>query len=454
MNTKIARAGKALKGPVKKKLSAGYVMASGAHSLAFGLLWDRVAGAKLSRSAISNAAKKYAASTYVALPAVDNKRVIGLLADSATVEKEASRKGAVSAAALLATAYPGIANAVFGVALPGGKVAFMGFRSGAPLIGFDRIVSREVLDELTADFLKEFDEISAPSVQFYGAADIFVGRTVNDFDVEWFDTLPKRTVSAARLCRAKAPTALLIAIVAAAGLAYGATEWYADYQRASLKKAVPVAVDPQVLYEKSATEYLATAVAGQITAAPMTDKINRLPLYHQGWRLEKASCTPDTCTLSWTNSDGGTYQSFASSPLPGVPVYQTAYKEGMTGLETTFTVKNDAPKGFRMAELPKQDQFVLFFGSKAQEMKGAGLAITLVKGAVVAMPTAPAGAPPITEAELKEKVVEGTWSMTGDWTFYQALASLPGNMTVEKVEVSVSGDSMAMSVMGKYYVKN
>lgn len=454
MNTKVARAGQALKAPVKKKQSAGYVAAAGAHSLAFGLLWDRVAGAKLSPRAISNAAKKYAASSYVALPAVDNKRAIGLLADSATVEKGASRKGAVSAAALLATAYPGIANAVFGVALPGGKVAFMGFRSGAPLIGFDRIVSREVLDELTADFLKEFDELSAPTVAFYGAADIFVGRTVNSFDIGWFDALPKKTIASARLRRAKAPIALLIALVAAAGLAYGAMEWYADYQQASMKKAAPVVVDPQALYETSANEYLATAVAGMLTAAPMTDKINRLPLYHQGWRLEKASCTPETCTLSWNNSDGGTYQSFASSPLPGVPDYQTAYKEGMTGLETTFTVTNDAPKGFRMSELPKQDQFVLFFGSKAQEMKAAGLAINLVKGAVVAMPTAPAGTPPITEAVLQEKVVEGTWSMTGDWTFYQALASLPGNMTVEQVEVGVSGDSMAMSVTGKYYVKN
>jgi hypothetical protein len=208
-----------------------------------------------------------------------------------------------------------------------------------------------------------------------------------------------------------------------------------------------------VLYEKSANEYLSAATAGTLTAGPMTDKINHLPMYHQGWALGMASCTPDTCTLSWTNSDGGTYQSFAASPLPGLPQYETAYKEGMTGLETTFTVKNDAPKGFHMADLPKQDQFVLFFGSKAQEMKRAGLTITLDKGAVVAMPTAPSGTPPITESVLKEKVVEGTWTMTGDWTFYQALASLPGNMTVEKLDVGVTGESMAMTVTGKYYVK-
>lgn len=454
MNTKVARAGQAAKAPAKRKQTSGYIASVGQHSVAFGMLWDRIAGAKLSRPAISKAANKYSASSYVALPAADNKRAIGLLADSAAVDKGASRKGAISAAALLALAYPGIANAVFGVGLPGGKVAFMGFRAGAPLIGFDRIVSREVLDELTADFLKEFDEQTAPTVVFHAAADVFAGRTVEEFDIEWFSNHPKKTLAAARVRRAKAPTVLLLAIVLAAGLAYGGLEWYADHQQASLKKAAPVVVDPQALYEKSANEYLATAVAGMLTAGPMTDKINRMPLYHQGWRLEKASCTPKTCALSWTNSDGGTYQSFASSPLPGLPEYQTAYKEGMTGLETTFTVKNDAPKGFRMAELPKQEQFVLFFGSKAQEMKAAGLAITLVKGAVVAMPTAPVGAPPITEAVLKEKVVEGTWTMTGDWTFYQALASLPANMTVEQVEVGVSGDSMAMSATGKYYVKN
>ena len=81
-----------------------------------------------------------------------------MLADSAVVERGASRKAAASAAALLAIAYPGVDNAVFGLALPGGKIAFIGFRAGAPLIGFDRLVGNDVLDELTADFLKEFDE--------------------------------------------------------------------------------------------------------------------------------------------------------------------------------------------------------------------------------------------------------------------------------------------------------
>lgn len=453
MNTKVARTSPIVKPAAKKRLPTGYVASVGELSIAFGMLWDRIAGAKVPRSAISKAATKYSASSYVSLPLKDGKRSVGLLADTAGVEKGASRKGALSAAALLAVAYPGIDNAVFGLELPGGKIAFMGFRSGAPLIGFDRIVGSDVLNELVADFLREFDEQSAPTVVFHGASDVFPGRTVEEFDSEWFTTIPKKVLATARLRRAKAPTALVIASVLVLLAAYSGLNMYDEHQRESLKKAKPVAQNPQVLYEKSVTEYLAAATRASLTAGAMTDKVNRLPLFHQGWRLEKASCTPETCTLSWTNSDGGTYQSFAAAQLPGVTTYQTAYKEGMTGLETTFTVNNDAPKGFQMATLPKQDQFVLSFGTKAQQMKAAGVAITLDKGAVVAIPTAPAGTPPITEASLKEKVVEGNWTMTGDWTFYQALASLPTNMTVELLEVGVSGDSIVMSVKGKYYVK-
>jgi hypothetical protein len=454
MSTTVSRAGAMAKPAVKrKKQSSGYVASLGDHSIAFGMLWDRMSGAKISRSAVSKAAAKYSASSYVALPAKDGKRSIGLLADSALVERGASRKAAASAAALLAIAYPGLDNAVFGLALPGGKIAFIGFRTGAPLIGFDRLVGNDVLDELTADFLKEFDEQSAPTVQFHGTPDIFPGRSVVEFDGDWFDSLTKKAVASARLRRAKAPTALIVGAVLAAVAAYAALTVYDQHQQESIKKVAPVVQDPQVVYNKSATEYLSAATAGSYTAGPMTDKINALPMFHQGWRLDKASCTPESCTLTWSNSDGGTYLSFAGASLPGITKYETNYKEGMTGLETTFEIKNSAPKGMRIADLPKQDQFIVNFGSQAQEMKKAGLAFTLDKAAVVAIPAAPAGNPPITESTLKEKVAEGTWAMTGDWTFYQALASLPRNMTVEKLEIGVAGESMVMSANGKYYVK-
>lgn len=454
MGAKAARIGQPVKPATKKSQQAtGFVAALGEHSIAFGMRWDRLSADKVARSAISNAAAKYAASSYVLLPARDGKRSIGLLANAAFVAKGASRKKAISASALLASAYPGIDNAVFGVELPSGKAAFMGFRSGSPLIGFDRVTTLELLPEVTADFLKEFDEQSAPTVRFHAVEGLFGGRNVNEFDSAWFTALPKKTLVAARVRRAQAPTKLVITGVLAIAAAYGALTAYEHHQEDLQKRAPPVAQDPQVLYEKSANEYLSAAVAGSQTAGPMTAKINRLPMYHQGWKLEKATCAPETCTLSWNNSDGGTYRSFAASPLPGLPDSQTTYKEGMTGLESTFTITSEGPKGFRMDELPKQEQFVMYFGSKAQEMKGAGLEISLAQGAVVAMPPTPAGTPTITEQVLKEKVVEGTWKMTGNWAFYQALASLPGNMTVELVEVGVADDSMSMSVTGKYYVK-
>lgn len=454
MSTSAVRSGQVAKPAAKKKQATGYVAFAGKHSVAFGLLWTKLSGVKLAQGEINKAAANYAASNYVPLPVKGDKAMIGLLADSATVEKGAAKKNASSAAALLALAYPGIDNAVFGVLLPGSKVAFMGFRHGAPLIGFDRIVNLDVLDELTSDFLKEFDEQSVLTVKFYASEGVFPGRAAELFDSAWFAQLPKKAIVATRLRRAKSRVLLIAGVLAAACAAYGAMAMYEEHQQSSLKAAKPMLVDPQALYEKSAREYMAAATAGAMIAGPMTDKINRLPMFHQGWKLEKASCTPGTCTLSWVNSGGGTYRTFASSPLPGLQEYQTAYKEGMAALETTFTFAIEAAKGFTVKELPKQDEFVLHFGSKAQEMKAAGVSVTLDKGAVVAMPPTPPGMPQITESVLKEKVTEGSWTMTGEWVFYQALASLPGNMTVETLEVGATGNSLTMIAKGKYYVKN
>jgi hypothetical protein len=454
MSTTATRAGQVAKPAAKKKQATGYVAFAGKHSVAFGMLWTRLSGVKLSQGEINKAAANYAASNFVSLPLKGEKAMIGLLADSAMVEKGATKKNASSAAALLALAYPGLDNAVFGILLPGSKVAFMGFRNGAPLIGFDRIVNLDVLDELTSDFLKEFDEQSVLTVKFYASEGVFPGRAAELFDSAWFAQQPKKAVVATRLRRAKSRVLVIVGVLAAAAAAYGALTVYEEHQKSSLAAAKPAMVDPQVLYEKSAREYMAAATAGAMVAGPMTDKINQLPMFHRGWKLEKAACTPGACTLSWLNSGGGTYQSFASSPLPGLPEYQTAYKEGMTGLETAFTFPIDAPKGFDVAQLPKQDEFVLHFGSKAQEMKAAGVSITLDKGAVVAMPPTPPGMPQITESVLKEKVTEGSWTMTGEWLFYQALASLPGNMTVETLEVGATGNALTMTAKGKYYVKN
>lgn len=454
MSTTAARVGQPVKQAAKKKQATGYVVSAGKHSIVFGMLWTKLSGVKFSQGEIKKAAATYAASSYVPLPVKGDKAMIGLLSDTATVEKGASKNNASSAAALLAVAFPGIDNAVFGIALPGNKVAFLGFRNGAPLIGFDRIVGFDVLEELASGFLTEFDESARHTIKFYGSDGVFPGRDAEIFDSAWFSKAAKKSLATTRLRRAKARTLLIVGVVLAALAAYGAVAMYEAHQEASLKAVKAVAVDPQDLYTKSANEYLSAAMVAAVTAGPMTDKINQLPLFHQGWKLEKAACTPSACTLSWLNTDGGTYQSFASSPLPGVMEYETAYKEGMTALDTTFTIKANGTITLVMNELPKQDQFVLFFGSKAQEMKAAGVNITLEKGAVVAMPPTPAGAAQITESVLKEKVTEGNWTIQGDWTFYQALASLPGNMTVESLDVGVSGDAMSMTAKGKYYVKN
>jgi hypothetical protein len=360
----------------------------------------------------------------------------------------------------LSVAFRGqLKNAVFGIQLTKGKVAFTGFVDGYPLIGFDKVVSLESLDDVTADYLKELTTEQASTVEFFGSEGLFSGRNVSPFDKAWFGKLPKKVLSAARVRRAKSRIVLwgfLGLVVVAVGFGMDA---YDTHQKEAAKKTVHAVLDPNALYSKSVAAYLGEAgYPAAFLASDVIQKVNNLPLFHKGWRVQGGSCKPTTdavsCVVTWANTDGGTFMSFSKSGLPGVPVYRTEYKEGMTTLDTRFDFATKAPRGVKVGTLMSRDTFTVNYGSTAQTLKGANLNINFTKPTVVALPPSPAGSPPITETSIKEPVREGAWTMTGSWMFYSSLTDMPQNMTIENLEFAVAGDSITMNVTGKFYVKN
>lgn len=438
----------------------GFVAKIDKSSIAFGMLWTVLPGVDRAGAEIKKLASDFRASGYVSLPVEGARPKIGLVTESSYLEKGASRTSACSAAGLLSVAYRGqLKNAVFGIQLTKGKVAFMGFVDGYPLIGFDKVVTLEALDDVTAEYLKELSVEQASTVEFFGTDGLFVGRTVSPFEKAWFGRVPKKALSVARVRRAKSRV-LLWGVLGLGVVAIGfGLDAYDTHQKEAAKKAIRPVLDPNALYVKSVTAYLDNVgVPASFVANTLIQRLNGLTPFHQGWRMQGGSCKTGmeavSCVLSWANTDGGTFISFSKSGLPGVPVYRIEYKEGLSALDVLFDVPLKAPRGVKLNQLVSREQFSVNYGSTAQIMKEAGLKIDFGKTAVVALPPSPAGAAPITESSLKEPVREGTWAMGGDWLFYSSLTNMPGNMTLDSTELGVSGESITMNVTGRYYVKN
>lgn len=438
-----------------------YIANISKNSIAFGLRWAVLPGVERTRKEIKKLAQEAGAASYVSLPNPGDRPKIGTLSDRAYVDKGASRTSASSAAAILSLAYRDeLKNAIFGIRLTTSRVSLIAFKNGYPLIGYDLVVTVEQIDDKVSSYLQEVGADDVATVKFYGDADLFAGRVVSAFSKDaLFGAVDKKTLASARLRRAKSRLVMWLLVLAGLAGAAGAVDHYLTQQQQAAVKAIPVAIDPNALYRQSAGAYLA-AVGYQsgFVAGAIVGQINSLPLFHAGWRIQSGSCkaTSDAvaCVITWANTDGGTFQSFGSSGLPGLRAYRTEYKESMTTLDTLFEIPFKAPRGLKVEHLVSKDQFTLFYGSSAQSMTNVGVVMSFAKSTIVALPPTPAGGQPITESSLKEPVREGSWTMAGDWGFYSSLTDMPVNMTLEAVEINVSNDQISMKASGKYYVKN
>lgn len=433
---------------------SGYIVRAGKRNIAFGMLWTVLSGVVHTRTEIKHLAEDHNAGDYVSFP-VDGKRIlIGLLSKDFYTEKRAVKSKANAAAIVLSTVYKGvIENAMFGIVLPNDKVAVIGFRDGLPLVGFDRVVSYQDIVNVVDDYLQVLKE-QAPSAVFYGRDDVFQGRNPAPFELDWFAQTDPSKLSGTRLRRVKKPVGLIVSLVVFSAAIFVGFHYFDQYQQEQAKKAQIKIIDPNRLYEQSVSKSLSAAGYPAIEVAwQMIDTINRLPLHHQGWKLDNAACTPGSCVLSWSNGDGGTFQTFAAAALPGVAVQKTEYKEGLTTIETTVEYPVTGKPGVQLQLIPTLDEYVMNFGSRAQKLKEFGAPLNLQKAIIIGLPPVLPGQLPITENVLKNPIKEGSWSLTGDWMLYDALRGLPNNMTIQKLDLVASGESISMTVNGKYYVK-
>lgn len=437
-------------GDVKAK---AHVVRIGKRHIAFGLLWAKLPGVGRTKSEIQQLAEDHEANDYVSLSISDRNVLIGLLPKTAVIDKGAKKSAALPAAGMLAAKLgSSISNALFAFRLKN-RIAVIGFRNGMPLVGFDVVVAEKDVARVVADFLRLLGE-DAPSVQFFGDKAAFAGRNADSFELIWFSNIDIKKTGLAALKRVKQPVGLIVAAAVFGAIVIGGMQYYEIYQEEQIKRQRTVNLDPNVEYSRSVSATLAAAGYPAFTlAGQVIDVVNRLPMYHQGWRLQLASCSPGQCVLTWTNEDGGTYQSFTAAPLSGGRMEKITYREGLTGLDMALQFPMKGEQGIKGDMLPSVDRFVMDFGSRAQKMKEAGVTVTMEKANIIGLPPARPGQTPITENVLKDPIKEGRWTLTGDWMFYEALTYLPPNMTIDKFDVAVSSEAISMTIGGKYYVK-
>lgn len=434
---------------------SGYIVRVGKRSYAFGLIWSFLPGVDSTRSEIKSLAEDHDAIEYVTLQTHDKRHLVGLLEKDFTNEKGASKTGALAAASVLASLYKEtIENAIFGMLLPNGMVGVIGFRDGLPLVGFDRVVALDEVESVVSEYLRVLKD-QAQTAVFYGHEEAFPGRDAAPCGLDLLTQAEKTKVSGSRLARVKKPVALVLSLmILLAGGGYG-FHAFDEYQKEQARKASIAVIDPNKLYEQSLSAVLSAAGYPVVEVAwQMIDTFSRLPLSHQGWRLVEMVCEqPGSCVLSWSNDDGGTYESFSSLALPGVTITHTEFLEGLNAIKTTVDFPVTGKQGINLQFIPKDSDYLTSFGTRAQRLKDVSVPVTLQKGQVVGLPPTPAGQQPITETVLKKVIKDGSWTMTGDWIFNEALRNMPLNMTLTKLQLNIKDESISFIANGKYYVQ-
>lgn len=252
------------------------------------------------------------------------------------------------------------------------------------------------------------------------------------------------------------PVAIAAVLLVFLGMIAGGGWYYMDQQAkkkvAAQQQAAPAIPDARAYYEQSLVEKLKPAFAGPRANsnefADLMKVVQGYPVENAGWRVRRVTCSKNNCSTLWERTSG-TFESFVKeSPgwLKPMKFYTQPFGNSIdavstAGVEPLYPVV--------AAEMPKFNEFVVDTGSVIQQYDPA-MAFSMTDPAVFAMPSEIAGR----EAEIGDALVKfGTWEMRGPLRLaVDYLAGLPGNMTVDNFELTVSDRDVSMQVKGRYYV--
>ncbi|HDR9034171.1 TPA: type 4b pilus protein PilO2 [Burkholderia vietnamiensis] len=209
-------------------------------------------------------------------------------------------------------------------------------------------------------------------------------------------------------------------------------------------KSAPKQEDPNVVYQRTIAEKLASAGTPITAAAPALLGSWQIDPVQGGWFLSRISCQVSACTYTWT-IQGGNFESLAAALGPH------DYDFSLDGKTASYTVPNAPVKAAYLdrSTFSTFPQFKLRVGTLAQDLALAGVTLTFDQ------PTVFGAEPQWNAAALHDVVRAGSVTGAGPAALLkETIARLPDSMTIDEIDVSTGSFDPKFTFQGKYYVKD
>lgn len=418
----------------------------GKRRLVFGAQWHTLPGAEAQAKEIKELAADTQSKYCVAIAREGTRPIVGFIHSLEGREKN------YSAAAVISLLEEGLDKAVFAFAFPDGAAAAICFLDGSPMVGYDVVGAPDVVQAKIAEFIRinglHDMELRGQPYLFGQEID---PASIGDFRFEDYE-VDDKAIKAAAFQRAAYP---LVAIGLFAFIIVGSFGgWYAyqEYQAEQLRKMQNQKVDPNIAYEASLKNQLATVgPRADMLSRSLRGKIQPMPLFQGGWKLSEMTCQPSGCSMNWVSDTlaGSTFEGFRKVLPKG---WSASYKSDFQNIGVSVDLTNDVPVGLARSLIPRGEDFILQTGTTIQRLKPLGVEYQIRPATLFAVPPMPANQPAITENVLRDPIKEGTWSMSGPWWAFDVAHRMPPNMTLGSVTVDNHGQLIMIRMEGKYYV--
>ena len=410
-------------------------------SLVFGLQWREVMNLK---TEVPTHAAELKASHFVKVSKDDESTIsCGFLRS----EDKAGLKGkAYSAAAALANIEDLPEAVLFAYYYePTEKHFLIGIKSGSPLAGFDKVV--DTADEVKA-FAADFSVAAKTKVRIIGSSTILTVDTQLPLDA--LLEAPESSKSNPLAPYSKQdPVKIASAVLAVGFLAFASWYGYDSYQkqlqREALQRAPQQQLDPNEAYAAN-LEQLKTQTGIPFTSVvPSVQKaMATLPKELAGYKTSTVECSTSSCFVTWS-VDTGTMKEFEQK----APTFFEAVNYDLSGSKATNSLSIAIDAGnVLLTDLPKMRDFLVEQGSLFQKLTNLGFSFSI-------SPAEPFGVPAEVDPTQIENIIDsGTITFSGPFWTIDGLNTLPPNVSLETLTLSVGEDSVTFNAQGKYYVQN
>lgn len=425
----------------KPALTKSTTVEVGRNYFSFGLEWQLFSDRKELSTLLRNSQEK-GYSHYVVSSSED---MVGLVAGIGSKES----KKAMSAAIHLAETSSLGGLEVFIFELPNRLYSLTALNDSQPVQYFDQVGSQEEVLGLVAEYRAlQSDQ----PIRYVGNVEFF--ENIEQLALNDAFKRPDNRASLTPLPNYRLRKLLALVLVPSV-LAFAAgAAWFQHMQQVEEQERIAREQDPNYIYENAVGPAMQqTGLQAQITLERWRELIFRIPTARVGWKLDKITCQPTACTVSWKR-DFGSYQDFHATPLDGTTSSteaQNGDSPANAGITTVLTVPSQPAEamGLKRADLPGLRQTLQQVASQLQD-------ISLLKDVEVKLKKPELY--PATGASIEQinnPVAKGEWTITHElWTLSDLSFDLP-NLVLQNLTITQNEKTKdwTYTLTGNYYAR-